>query len=427
MTNAPLSHLISATVDNRGRTAPTAASGIPLIATNCIKNDHLYPLKEKVRFVSREVYDSWFRAHPLPGDIIIVNKGTPGLTCLVPDPVDFCFAQDMVAIRADESKVDPTFLFAYLRSAAFLQQVNATTVGTTIPHLKKSDFGKLLVPLPDRRTQQFIGMFYLALSRRADLNSRTNETLGMMAQALFRSWFVDFDPTRARVEGRQPSGMDAETAAMFPDAFHQTKLGPAPEGWRAAALDAVAVFLNGLALQKFPPAEGATSLPVLKISHLRAGSTNGGERASAGIAPEYVVDDGDLVFSWSGSLLVRIWTGGRAALNQHLFKVSSAKFPRWYVHGWLNLHLPEFQAIAAGKATTMGHIQRHHLSAAMVLVPPPELLARLGRILAPLEELMVANEVENRTLAALRDLLLPKLLSGELRMKDAETVIAAAM
>ena len=110
-----LSDLVSEIVDNRGRSAPTADAGIPLIATNCIKEDGLYPVYENIRFVSSDAYNNWFRSHPEPGDIIIVNKGTPGLVCQVPDPVDFCIAQDMVALRADESRVDREYLLAALR------------------------------------------------------------------------------------------------------------------------------------------------------------------------------------------------------------------------------------------------------------------------------------------------------------------------
>ncbi len=117
--HVPLTELLISIVDNRGKSAPTAEKGIPLIATNCIKNDELYPVFEKVRYVSKETYDTWFRAHPKPGDIIFVNKGTPGRVCLVPNPVDFCIAQDMMAFRVNSEKVYNKYLFAVLRSSQF--------------------------------------------------------------------------------------------------------------------------------------------------------------------------------------------------------------------------------------------------------------------------------------------------------------------
>ena len=112
----PLTELISNVVDNRGKTAPTSKDGIALIATNCIKEDGLYPIKDKIRYVSQETYDNWFRDHPKTGDIIIVNKGTPGLVCLVPENVDFCIAQDMVAVRPNDNRVYGKYLFTAMRS-----------------------------------------------------------------------------------------------------------------------------------------------------------------------------------------------------------------------------------------------------------------------------------------------------------------------
>jgi hypothetical protein len=112
----PFPDLLSQIVDNRGRTCPTADKGIPLIATNCIVNDRLFPVHEKVRHVSEETYNTWFRGHPEPGDIIFVCKGSPGNVAIAPDPVGFCIAQDMVAVRADPEAVYPRFLFAALYS-----------------------------------------------------------------------------------------------------------------------------------------------------------------------------------------------------------------------------------------------------------------------------------------------------------------------
>ena len=184
-------------------------------------------------------------------------------------------------------------------------------------------------------------------------------------------------------------------------------------------LDTIADYLNGLALQKYPPQDDA-GLPVIKIAQLRKGNTEGADRCSRTLPPEYIIEDGDVLFSWSGSLEVTIWCGGTGALNQHLFKITSREFPKWFYYLWTRHHLPSFQAIAAGKATTMGHIQRHHLSQARVLVPPSRLIGAMDEVIAPLVTRIAQNSVESRTLAAIRDALLPKLLSGQVRVKDAE-------
>ena len=199
-----------------------------------------------------------------------------------------------------------------------------------------------------------------------------NATLDEMARALFRSWFVDFEPVRAKAEGR-PSDLPPALDALFPASFEASELGEIPAGWRVSSLDGIADFTNGLALQRFPH-DGDEWLPVIKIAEMRRGYTSRTDKASASIDPRYIVEDGDVLFSWSGSLELVLWAHGPGALNQHLFKVTSDQYPRWLYLGWTREHLDDFRGIAAGKATTMGHIQRHHLTDAKVAVPPMEVL-----------------------------------------------------
>jgi type I restriction enzyme S subunit len=164
---------------------------------------------------------------------------------------------------------------------------------------------------------------------------------------------------------------------------------------------------------------------VIKIAQLRAGNTDGADRASADLQADYVVEDGDILFSWSGSLECRLWVGGPGALNQHLFKVTSDQHPRWLCYLGIHQHLDDFRHIAAGKATTMGHIQRHHLSDAKLIVPPAALLHTMGAVIGPIIESTWRRAVQSRTLAALRDSLLPRLISGELRVRDVHAVAEA--
>ncbi|WP_168879107.1 restriction endonuclease subunit S [Rhizobium sp. P28RR-XV] len=418
----PLSRTTKFVVDNRGRTAPTSSSGIALIATNCISNDDLYPTYKNVRYVSGETYREWFRSHPEPGDIILTLKGSQnGAVCLVPAQVDFAIAQDMVALRPDDKTIDPLFLFAALRSRAVQEQIRNLDVSGVIPHLKKGDFDKLFLPYPDRYLQEFIGHIYFSLCNKIELNRRMNETLEAMARAIFKDWFVDFGPTRAKMECRAPY-LEPDIWSLFPDRLDDEGK---PEGWNAKPLDQVADFLNGLALQKFP-ANGSESLPVIKIAQLRASGVASADRASTEIPPDYVVEDGDVLFSWSGSLLHRVWTAGRGALNQHLFKVTSKSFPKWFYFHWIAEHMPSFQAIAASKATTMGHIQRHHLTQATTFVATPDAMGAADELISPLFERQIANDLESRTLAAIRDFLLPKLMSGEIHVRDAEKLVGEA-
>ena len=440
----PFAELLSGIVDNRGKTCPTVDIGIPLIATNCIRNDLLYPAYKKIRYVSQETYDTWFRGHPKPGDLIFVTKGTPGRVCIAPDPVDFCIAQDMVAVRADSKKVYPRYLFALLRSPVIQARIEQMHVGTLIPHFKKGDFGKLLLPVLDRDAQRFIGDTYFGLSAKIELNRQMNETLEAMARAIFESWFVDFDPVRAKAQRKDAeaqrrkekqgqdsfaswrlggSALNPAIADLFPDAFEASELGEIPKGWQIKPLDRIAHYQNGLALQKYPPQDDE-HLPVIKIRELRQGRPDDRSgKASPNIKSSCVVEDGDVVFSWSGSLLIDLWCGGRGALNQHLFKVTSKRYPKWFYYYWTKHHLGAFRRIAAGKATTMGHIKRSHLNSALTHVPPDELLQTADRAIGPVIDRIIVNSLESRTLAALRDTLLPRLISGEMRVPDAERIV----
>jgi len=252
------------------------------------------------------------------------------------------------------------------------------------------------------------------LDDKIELNRRMNATLEATARALFQSWFVNFDPVRAKLDGRQPSGMDPATAALFPDSFEESPLGHIPKGWEVRSLDKTAHYLNGLALQKYPPGDDPT-LPVIKIAQLRKGDSIGADRCNTDLPPDYIIQDGDVLFSWSGSLEVELWCGGLGALNQHLFKVTSHEFPKWFFYLWTRYHLDEFRLIAADKATTMGHIQRGHLAAAKVRIPPRRLLDAMTNTMSPLIDQLIANRIQSRTLATLRDTLLPKLLSGGIK------------
>lgn len=319
---------------------------------------------------------------------------------------------------------DRDYLFYQL--LAHRSQLQGLATGAAQQNLSGQQIKELVLPFPSLDEQQVIGSYLRTLDDRITLLRETNATLEAIAQALFKSWFVDFDPVRAKMEGRAPEGMDEATAALFPDGFEMTELGEVPRGWRVKSLDSIANFLNGLALQKFPPT-GHNDLPVIKIAQLRRGDTLGADLASSAIKPEYVVQNGDVLFSWSGSLEVELWCGGEGALNQHLFKVTSLEYPKWFYYLWTKHHLESFRQTAASKATTMGHIQRGHLSAAKVVVSSDVVLDSADGILSPLIDRIVSNALQAQTLSTLRDTLLPRLISGQLRLPEAQAAAEEAL
>lgn len=209
----------------------------------------------------------------------------------------------------------------------------------------------------------------------------------------------------------------AQAQAIFTEEF--LSIDQIPDGWTESSLLGIADYLNGLAMQKFRPSDDEQGLPVLKIKELRQGSCDANsELCSPSIKPEYIVHDGDVIFSWSGSLLVDFWCGGTCGLNQHLFKVTSTVYDKWFYFAWTNHHLQKFAAIAADMATTMGHIKREELAKAKALIPSATDYERIGSLLAPLCDLIISNRIENRKLASVRDELLPQLISGQLDVSE---------
>lgn len=303
---------------------------------------------------------------------------------------------------------------------------SAFNSGSAQPSLNRNNLYPVTIFVPRPFEQKCIADLLSSLDDRITLLRETNATLEAIAQALFKSWFVDFDPVRAKAEGLEPDGMDAATTALFPDSFEESELGLVPRGWKVRSLDSIANYLNGLALQRFPPTDDSW-LPVIKIAQLRKGDTVGADRAGRNINPEYIIQNGDVLFSWSGSLEVVIWCGGEGALNQHLFKVTSKDFPKWFYYLWTRQHLTDFQNTAASKATTMGHIQRKHLTEAKVVVPPAEVLRIAGVMIEPLLERWLVNAEKARTLTQLRDTLLPRLISGQLRLPEMEASVEAML
>ncbi len=406
------------------RRGELSESGIPVY-----EQQHAITGTREFRFfINHEKFQELARFQVRPNDLIISCSGTVGRISIVQegDPLGI-ISQALLILRPNPQVMLPEFLYYFLNTPQGQHNLLQASHGSVQVNIAPREVvERIQVPDLPLDEQCAIAAVLGALDDKIELNHRMNQTLEQMAQALFKSWFVDFDPVHANRSGERLAGLAPEVQALFPSEFEESELGVVPKGWRVNSLDNIADFLNGLALQKFPPV-GNEYLPVIKIAELRRGVTESSGKASPTIPNKYIIDDGDVLFSWSGSLEVVIWCGGRGALNQHLFKVTSANYPKWFYYLWTKAHLSDFQAVAASKATTMGHIQRHHLTAAKVLVPPPDLVSSMTSILEPLLERIVANNLETRTLSTMRDVLLPTLLSGEVRVRDAEHIVEELM
>lgn len=313
-----------------------------------------------------------------PETLIMSNSATPGLPMIM--KIDACVHDGWLIL--DELKgVDRNWLYYYLLERRVLSAREAS--GSVFSNLKTDIVRGFKLDLPDIETQQRIAGILWAIDEKIELNRKMNETLEQMGQALFRHYFID---------------------------------NPEAEKWQEKPLDEIANFLNGLAMQKYPKVVGEPVLPVIKIREMSSGITANTDIASANIPEQYVVHNGDLLFSWSGTLLVKFWTEGAGALNQHLFKVTSEDYPEWLYYYWTKHHLDDFIQTAKSKATTMGHIQRKHLNQAMVRVPDAEMMQKIGDQIQPLIDACKENSRQIQTLTTLRDTLLPRLINGKVRV-----------
>ena len=328
-------------------------------------------------------------ARMLPkGSVLLTSRAPIGYVAIAKN--DVCTNQGFKSIILKDGYC-PEFFYYLLKNN--IDYIAGMGSGSTFAEISGTQVKNLEFTVPPLDIQKKIAGVLGALDDKIELNNRINNNLEQQAQALFKSWFVDFEPFG----------------------------GTMPKDWKVGNLLDIADYLNGLAMQKFRPAENDKGLPVLKIKELRQGfCDSNSELCSLKVKNEYIVNDGDVIFSWSGSLLVDFWCGGKCGLNQHLFKVTSKNFDKWFYFLWTKHYLEHFAFIAADKATTMGHIKREELEKAKVVIPSSECYQKMKQIMTPIYDLLISNRVENTRLSALRDTLLSKLMSGEIDVSNVD-------
>lgn len=296
--------------------------------------------------------------------------------------------------------VESSYIYYQLQSPHFKSYIHLMSTGSTIKHISLKTMRDYCFELPNLTDQHRIASILSSLDRKIELNNKINAELEEMAQAIFKNLFVDFEPFK---DGK----------------FVESELGMIPEGWKVGTLTEIASYMNGLAMQKFPPENKRDSLPVLKIKELGQGFCGtDSDRCSRNIKDECKIHNGDVIFSWSGTLLVDVWCGGDCGLNQHLFKVTSNDYPKWFYYYWTKHHLQEFIHIAKDKAVTMGHIKRGHLEEALVAIPDDDSMEKAHQLFEPILSKMISLRLENSHLSLLRDTLLPRLMSGEIEIPE---------
>ena len=338
--------------------------------------------------ISEEDYQKVIKRSPVEQwDILFSMIGTIGITYLEKN-IDIDYACKNMGIFKFNGDMDKAYwLYYYLQTPQAKEYILGHLRGTTQQYLPLGSLRELTIQVPPTDVRNKITSILRNIDDKIELNTKINENLEQQAQAIFKSWFVDFEPFG----------------------------GVKPDDWKSANLLDIADYINGLAMQKYRPVNDEVGLPVLKIKELRQGfCDDNSELCSPNIKGDYIVQDGDVIFSWSGSLLVDFWCGGKCGLNQHLFKVSSKSFDKWFYYIWTKYHLNRFIAIAADMATTMGHIKRSELEKSLVLIPNETDYVEIGNLLKPIYETIIINRIENQRLATLRDTILPKLMNGEI-------------
>lgn len=371
-------------VDNRGKTVPTTEEGHILIATNCVKNENLYPSYEKIRFLSEETYQNWFRAHPLPGDILFVCKGTPGRCSLVPDPVDFCIAQDMVALRANPDIIYNYYLLTVLRSRNIQLQIANMSVGDVIPHFKKSFFDRIMIPVPPIAIQKVIGDYYMAFSNKIELNQKINDNLYEIVNAYYTSLFKDIEcemTTIGDYAERIYSGGTPKTsnAAYWGGVF----------GW----------FSSGETRNRFV------------ISTEKSITQTGIDNSSTKLAAKH-----DIVMASAGQGFTRGQTSMLLIdtyVNQSVIVIHADRNILPYLFWNLANRYEELRAIS-DSSSIRGSLTTKMIAAFEIPLANNDVIQTFSDFAWAVIPKIENNLLENERLAALRDSLLPKLMSGEI-------------
>jgi type I restriction enzyme S subunit len=324
---------------------------------------------------------------------------------------------------------DPHFVYYFFKAMA--RQLAGMDVGSANPSLNRNHVHPIRTYWPPFNEQKEISLILALFDDRIALMEHMNQSIEAIARSIFKSWFVNFDPVKAKAEGREPDGMDADTAALFPSEFQDSPLGQIPSGWEVAPLYGIAEFSNGAAYKDIHFSSDNEGLPVIKIAELKAGVTESTKFTTTYLAERFRIEQEEILFSWSGnpdtSIDTFIWDGGPAWLNQHIFRVRDNGYvPRSWVYIQLKTLRSVFAETARDKQTTgLGHVTVADMKRLLVCKPTDEIVLRFDEIAEPIVARIAGNQLAIRKLAALRDTLLPRLISGKLRVPEAEAMLTA--
>jgi type I restriction enzyme S subunit len=434
--------MLAAIFDRRGVTPEKLGSrflghGHRVISAKHLKGGRVDLGAGDDRFVDDVTHARWMKSALQPGDVLVTSEAPVGEVAFIGEHLEWCLGQRLFGLRPDATRLDGRFLFFALRTADVRSDLLGRATGTVAQGIRQPELLATRVPLPPLREQRAIARILGALDDKIELNRRTNETLEAMARALFQSWFVDFDPVRAKMEGRQPEGMDAETANLFPSEF-----GPdgAPRGWVRRALGSLITLQRGTTYSGALVGHPGPALLGLGSIVEGGGFREGRYKTYGGECPaNLMLSPGDLYVALKGATKDGSMVGSVACvppsvasgrLTQDTVKLVLIA-PRQGLSRWLYRALltPEYRTYCANRVTgsAQAALSREDFLAYSVPMPADGLLDRYGAVETRWTARRHAFEAESRSLTALRDTLLPKLLSGELRVPDAERAVSEVL
>jgi type I restriction enzyme S subunit len=383
-------------------------SGIPVLSAKNIKDGQIV-LNDDLRYVAAEMFERWMPEKLQPGDVLLTSEAPLGEVFYVRG-ANYCLGQRLFALRAAPLKIDSRFLYYLLKSNAVQHRLHARATGTTAQGIRQAELVKVELDLPRLEEQRTISVILGALDDKIELNRKMNETLEAIARAIFKSWFVDFDPVRAKAEGRQPFGMDTDTAALFPDSFQDFPLGKMPDGWSPLAWGELVTLEYGKALLDYNHESG--TYPVY--------GTNG----KIGTCAEPLCKHPGIVIGRKGA-----YRGVHFSRNP-FFVIDTAFYvePRTRLEmRWAYYELLRQDINSMDSGSAIPSTSREDFYALPVVAPPLRVQQQFSKVLEPYWDHQARNEEQNSTLSAIRDALLPKLISGKIRIRAAEKEVEASV
>jgi type I restriction enzyme S subunit len=395
----PLEDCLDALIDYRGKTPVKTDSGIPLITAKIIKGGRI---ETPTEFIAKDDYVAWMRRGiPKEGDVVLTVEAPLGEVAQL-GPEKIALAQRVVTLRGKGGLLDSTYLLYLLQTDEMQSQLKSRATGTTVLGIKQSELRKVTLTLPALELQVSAAATLKALDDRITLLRETNATLEAIAQALFKSWFVDFEPVRAKMQGRAPEGMDEATAALFPDSLEESALGLVPRGWRVGTLQDLLLLQRGFDLPSDQRVIG--DYPIIAAS-----GPSGTHNVPMAKAPGVVTGRSGVL----GRVFLELddyWP-----LNTTLWVKEFRAAKPCYAYELLSLL--DLKSFNAGSAVPT--LNRNHIHGLTYLVPPGDCVAAYELIAIQLHEHAKLNNEQAQTLATLRDTLLPRLISGQLRLPQA--------